>query len=171
MKKAIALLFLSLYASFTYACTTFLLHNNGQYFFGRNYDFVTANGLVVINSRDVKKSVFGSSAAAPLSWTARYGSVTFNQFGKEFPQGGMNEQGLVVELMWLDGTQYPETDQRTGLSELQWIQYALDNCATVAEVIGTDKQIRIEKTSAPLHFLVADASGNAATIEFLNGQI
>jgi penicillin V acylase-like amidase (Ntn superfamily) len=26
---------------------------------------------------------------------------------KEFPNGGMNEKGLVVEMMWLDGTSFP----------------------------------------------------------------
>ncbi len=84
----------------------------------------------------------------------------------------MNENGLVVELMWLDGTQYPMADDRVGLSELQWIQYQLDNAATVDEVIASDLKVRINaENSVPLHFLIADASGNAATIEFLKGRM
>jgi choloylglycine hydrolase len=26
-------------------------------------------------------------------WTSRYGSITFNQYGREFPSGGINEKG------------------------------------------------------------------------------
>lgn len=84
----------------------------------------------------------------------------------------MNEKGLVVEVMWLDETIYPQADARAAFGELQWVQYQLDNCATVDEVIATDKVIRIaDKGNAPLHFLIADAAGNAATIEFLNGKM
>src|SRR5690606_38480373 len=100
------------------------------------------------------------------------GSITFNQYGKEFPHGGMNERGLVVELMWLQETQYPESDDRASINVLQWIQYQLDNCANIGEVIATDKKIRIDQAAgAPLHFLVADASGKAATIEFIDGRM
>jgi choloylglycine hydrolase len=30
-----------------------------------------------------------------ISWISKYGSITFNQYGREFPTGGMNEKGLV----------------------------------------------------------------------------
>jgi choloylglycine hydrolase len=53
---------------------------------------------------------------------------------------------------------------------LQWIQYQLDRCATVDEVIATDKTIRISSKGTPVHYLVADAGGHVSTIEFLNGQ-
>jgi choloylglycine hydrolase len=84
----------------------------------------------------------------------------------------MNEKGLVVELMWLDGTRYPDADERPAVGVLQWIQYQLDNCSTVDELIATDSKLRIaSKGTSPLHYLVADATGNAATIEFLDGKM
>ncbi|HKZ65403.1 MAG TPA: linear amide C-N hydrolase, partial [Chitinophagaceae bacterium] len=98
-------------------------------------------------------------------------SISFNQYGKEFPTGGMNEKGLVVELMWLDGTVYPKPDDRPAIDVLQWVQYQLDNCSTIEDVIATDKKLRIISEGTPLHYLVADAKGNAATIEFLNGKL
>lgn len=171
MKKAIALLFLSLYTTFSIACSTFLLSKNGHHVFGRNYDWVTGNGVVLVNARGLKKTSFVPPGSKAATWTSRYGSISFNQFGKEFPHGGMNEKGLVVELMWLTETAYPTTDNRAALNELQWIQYQLDNCASIEEVINTDKTIRINRNNAvPLHYLVADAKGNAATIEFINGK-
>lgn len=172
MKKCVALLFLVLAAGYTFACSTFLLSKNGRHVFGRNYDWATGNGMMMVNARGMAKTSFGQDDNKSISWVSGYGSITFNQFGKEFPHGGMNEKGLVVELMWLNETAYPEADDRAALNELQWIQYQLDNCATIDEVIATDKKIRIGRAgAAPLHYLVADAAGNAATIEFINGKM
>jgi penicillin V acylase-like amidase (Ntn superfamily) len=47
----------------------------------------------------------------------------------------------------------------------------LDNNATIDEVITTDAKIRISPNDPPLHYLIADAYGNAATIEFFKGKI
>ncbi len=72
----------------------------------------------------------------------------------------------------LNETIYPETDDRYGLTELQWIQYQLDNSASVEEVIASEKFLRISPQSvAKLHFLVADKMGNVATIEFIDGKM
>ena len=172
MKKIVALLFLFAYSVSSIACSTFLLSKDGRIVFGRNYDWVSGNGILVVNARGVQKTSFVGAGEKTVSWTSKYGSISFNQFGKEFPHGGMNEKGLVIELMWQDGTIYPEKDDRGALSELQWIQYQLDNCGSVDDVIATDKTVRIEKeNSTPLHFLVADVSGKAATIEFINGKM
>ena len=140
--------------------------------FGRNYDWVTGNGMVCTNQRGLAKTSDKTSDGTTISWLSQYGSITFNQYGKEFPTGGMNEKGLVVELMWLDGTQYPGADERPAVGVLQWIQYQLDNCASVDELIATDNKLRIaSRGTTPLHYLVADATGNAATIEFLDGKM
>jgi len=80
-------------------CTTFLINYNGQLVFGRNYDWVSGNGMVCTNQRELVKTSFQNPDGNTITWTSKYGSITFNQFGKEFPTGGMNEMGLVVELM------------------------------------------------------------------------
>lgn len=138
--------------------------------FGRNYDWITGNGMVCTNQRGLSKTSDKTKDGTTISWVSQYGSITFNQYGKEFPTGGMNEKGLVVEMMWLDGTKYPAADNRPAVGVLQWIQYQLDNCVTIDEVISSDKKIRIGENT-PLHYLVADANGNVATIEFLEGEM
>ena len=140
--------------------------------FGRNYDWITDAGMVCTNLKGLSKTSMKTENGETISWVSLYGSITFNQYGKEFPTGGMNEKGLVVELMWLDGTEYPANDNRPAVGVLQWIQYQLDNCATIDELISTDKKLRISPTgTTPLHYLVADANGNVAAIEFLNGKM
>ncbi len=154
------------------ACTSFVLHQGDHFYFGKNYDWIAESGMVCTNQRNVRKTAFLQGKENPAQWKSKYGSITFNQYGKEFPSGGMNEAGLVVELMWLDETVYPKTgDQRAVVSELQWIQYQLDNSGTIEEVIFTDQKIRIFTKSTPLHFLIADSTGKAATIEFVDGKM
>ena len=172
MKKLIVFLLFLCSVHRLFPCTTFFLKKNGQYVFGRNYDWITGVGVVHTNLRGLSKSSFLSNASDSLYWISKYGSITFNQYGKEFPTGGMNEKGLVVELMWLDETKYPDKDTRPSIGVLQWIQYQLDNSATVEELIASDKELRIDiKDNAPLHYLTADANGNVATIEFLSGTM
>ena len=139
--------------------------------FGRNYDWVTATGMVHTNLRGTQKTSLDLGDGKTTQWVSSHGSITFNQYGKEFPTGGMNEKGLVVELMWLSESEFPAADERPALSVLQWIQYQLDNCSTVGEVIATDKKIRINARSAPQHYLVADSKGGVATIEFMEGRM
>jgi penicillin V acylase-like amidase (Ntn superfamily) len=170
MKKLFAILFISCFAYQAFACTTFLINSNGELVFGRNYDWVTNAGIVNTNLRGLFKTSAKMKDGKTISWISKYGSITFNQYGKEFPTGGMNEKGLVVELMWLTETIYPKADKRAVLQELQWVQYQLDNCQTIDEVIATDSLLRVSTNSAPLHFLIADANGNAATIEYLDGK-
>jgi choloylglycine hydrolase len=106
----------------------------------------------------------------PARWVARHGSVTFNQYGKDSPAGGINEKGLVVEVMDLDETRTPAPDSRPAIGPLEWIQYLLDTTASVEEALAAAKKVRIG-TLATIHFLLADRSGDAATVEFLAGRM
>lgn len=172
MRKAFVLFLVIHYGFSVLACTTFFINKNGQMVFGRNYDWVTDAGMVCTNLKGLFKTSLQTESGETINWVSQYGSITFNQYGKEFPTGGMNEKGLVVELMWLDETKYPSADNRPAIGVLQWIQYQLDNCMTIDEVIATDKKLRISPTgTTPLHYLIADAHGHAATIEFLNGKM
>jgi choloylglycine hydrolase len=154
-------------------CTTFVLQGDGRVYFGRNLDWDWEDGLVVVNQRNVKKTAFVAPGHSPAKCTSKYGSVTFNQFGREKPFGGMNEAGLVVEQMMLFESRYPVPDSRPEIDMLQWIQYQLDSCSNVAEVVASDDKIRLEQPLVPvrIHYLVCDAHGDSAAIEFLEGKM
>jgi choloylglycine hydrolase len=150
-------------------CSTFYIPNGGRPVVGQNYDWGFGDGFAIVNQRGLSKTA--AVLDVPASWTARYGSVTFNQYGREFPISGMNEAGLVVATMWLEATQYPRPDSRPAVNSLQWIQYQLDNAASVDEVIVSIERLRISPVDpAPLHYLVADRHGQCAVIEFIEGQ-
>ncbi len=152
-----------------FACTTFSLYHGGTALFGRNYDWHIETATVLVNPRGLAKRAFVFDRAA--EWVSRYGSVTFNQYGREFPNDGMNEAGLVVAVMWLPETQYEEPDDRPALVAAQWVQYQLDTARTVRDVLASEATLRISPfCGVQLHFLVADAQGGCAAIEFIDGK-
>ncbi len=164
-------------ANTAWPCTGFVLEGQGRILLARNLDWFWEDGLVLINPRGLHKTAFMMNGNAPAVWTSRYGSVTFNQCGQELPFGGMNEAGLVVENMWLQDTEYERPDARPAVNLLQWIQYQLDNCRTVAEVVATPQHLRIEsppaaaRSLARVHYLVCDAEGDRAVIELLDHRM
>jgi choloylglycine hydrolase len=130
---------------------------------------MVGDALLVVNKRGVSKVSLARDD--PAAWTSRFGSLTFNQYGREQPLGGMNQAGLVVACMWLQSTRYPQPDSRPQLGELEWIQYQLDTASRVREVIASHAKLRIARAGAPVHFLACDRTGACATIEFLDGQM
>jgi len=168
MKRiAVLLLFLAL-AFDGHACTTFCMNVNGHVVFGANYDWDTGVAAMMVNKRSVMKE---SYTLRPLHWISRYASITVNQYGREFPSGGMNEAGLVVGLMALDETQYPAVDERPSAGVLDWIQYQLDVSGDIDEAVANAGSIRVATGSKGVHFLLADRSGRAVTIEYLGGVL
>jgi len=160
----------------SHACTTFCLDSNEALVVGKNFDWTPIDALIVVNKRNVTKTAWvnpDSPEKQPASWTSKYGSVTFNSWGREFPYSGMNEAGLVVSPMLLSLTEYPTPDARPAISTIQWVQYQLDTAATVADVIASDAVLRISNRylTSPRHFFVCDSQGHCASIEFLHGVL
>ena len=153
------------------SCTAFRLKINDQILVGKNLDWPVGDGFVIINKKGVTKYALVDQNEQPATWTAKYGSVTFNQFGLEFPLGGMNEAGLVVEELSYSPSVYPASDSLPHISELQWIQYQLDNFSSVQEVIANLYTVKIHKFLFGIHYFITDRHGESAVIEFIEGNI
>jgi len=149
------------------SCTTVCLLEHGRAIVAYNYDFDPPEGLAFVNKRGMRK--VSAARVQPAMWTAAHGSVTFNQFGRDNPTTGINDGGLMVSLMWLDETRYPPDDARPSIGILEWIQYNLDRHGTVAEVLADADAVR-PTSRVPIHYFFADATGDAATVEFLEGK-
>jgi choloylglycine hydrolase len=172
MKKLLpTLMFLLILFNDTKACVTFVLRNDNSLVFGWNYEFDAGSGFIIVNKTGLLKTSFLLQEKDPIKWISKYGSITFNQWGKEFPSGGMNEKGLIVVQTMFIKTKYPDPDIRPAISELQWIQYQLDNFSTIEEVIENEKMLRITNNSIPLHYMICDKTGNVAVIEFIDGKM
>lgn len=152
------------------AGTAFVMKRLDTVMMARNFDGPSGDGFLCVNKRDVDKEPFGAAGATPLRWRSKYGSVTFNLFGPEFPLGGLNEAGLAIEEIGGPAA-YPAADGRPALNELQWIQYQLDNHDSVKEVLKSDRNIRVAKLLFEVHYLVADRKGQIAVVEFVGGKM
>lgn len=172
--KLVAFLSISfgLYTGLTTACTTFSIPQSEEKVFGKNYDWYFGHGLLIINKRNVSKTAIAiKSSDRPASWVSKYGSLTFNQYARELPNAGINEKGLTVEVMVLGESEYPRVDERPTVNEAQWVQYQLDNFATVEEVVENSPKLRLSNIMIPLHYLVCDVSGSCVTFEYLGGDL
>lgn len=174
----VAIILLATSTSPIKACSTFKLQKGDSLVYGHNLNEgdMGVPGLVFINKRGIFKTgrswseLFTKEKSNPsdLVWISRYGSVTFNNFGCDFPDGGMNEEGLFIWEMNED-TEYPKNKNLPKLNQMNWMQYILDNFTTTEEAIQCASEIEIDGWG--WHFFVGDAKGNTAAIEFLNGKV
>ncbi len=153
----------------TFACTGFFLAGNQIRLMAVNYDWDVPGGRLIVNPRPVEKTALVGPDVTPAYWVSKFGSVTLNQYGRDFPIGGLNEMGLAMQVLWLEDTQWPTGVQGPGISALQWVQYCLDNFLTVQEVADSASRFNISSPGS-LHFLTCDRSGSCAVIEFLDGK-
>jgi choloylglycine hydrolase len=161
-----------LHAGRAVPCTAFLLTNEGRHYVGKSYDYEIGYGRVIQNKRGVHKRAFSSNRnATAAEWVSRYASLTFNQFGREMPNGGINEAGLVVEVLWLDETRAPPPDHRPAVNELQWIQMQLDSYGSVDEVLDNVAAVRIAPVYGKVHYLVCDSGGACGAVELVEGAL
>ena len=157
----------------TDACTTFSLMNSAnERVFSKAFDWDESHALIVVNKRNVEKTALKLKPGnTPAKWVSKYGSITFNQHAREMPLGGMNEAGLVVEIMVGPANDIPSSSNYDTINEAQFIQYMLDNFANVQELIEGIQEIRIERIVKRVHYLSCDKNNDCVTIEFLDGRL
>lgn len=114
-----------------------------------------------------------------LTWTSRFGSVVASAYDLASTDG-LNEAGLAGHLLWLAESEYGERDpDRPALSAAAWVQYMLDNFATVADAVDWMRSSRVQvRTSGDpgtgrtvtVHLALDDAAGDSAIIEYIDGE-
>ncbi len=122
----------------------------------------------------------GEIGKNPLEWTSKYGSVVTSAYDI-CSTDGMNEKGLVANLLWLAESEYPQWDgKKPGLSIAAWVQYMLDNFATVDEAVAFVEKGTFEVVSdmmpdgtrmATLHLSISDDKGDNAIFEYVDGKL
>jgi penicillin V acylase-like amidase (Ntn superfamily) len=150
---------------------------NGSVIVGRNMDFhmdLLTNLWKLPRGIERTDGVNGN-----LTWKAKYGSIIATAFDL-IATDGMNEAGFAGHILWLAESDYgkPEADA-TQLSQAVWLQYYLDNFATVAEAVEwtNQSQVQIAQLFDPtghlvptLHLAINDATGDSAIIEYTDGK-
>jgi penicillin V acylase-like amidase (Ntn superfamily) len=161
------------------ACSRVLWNDNGQaVVVGRNMDWPedTRSDLWAFPRGIARTGLSDDGNSA--TWTSKYGSVVASAFGVA-TSDGMNEKGLVANLLWLTEADYGKRDpQRPGLSLSLWAQYMLDNFATVGEAVAAIERHEVQilpmhvpgsGEAATIHLSLADATGDSAIVELVDG--
>ncbi|MEW4489514.1 linear amide C-N hydrolase [Thalassoglobus sp. JC818] len=162
------------------SCSRVLWNDNGwSVVVGRNMDwFEDIRSNIWLLPRGMERS--GLSEVNPLKWTSKYGSVVVTTYDVGTADG-INEKGLAGHLLYLPETTVgPRDESLPGLSMSLWVQYYLDQFATVQEAVDSLKtnpyQLRmaVEPTSgkpATVHIALNDPTGDSAILECLDGEI
>lgn len=123
----------------------------------------------------------GGGAPGAITWVSKYGSITAAGWDLGTVDG-MNEKGLVANTLYLAESDYGKpvaNDPRKPLSLTAWAQYALDNFATVAEVVEAFKAETFYIVGLKLpdghegtaHLSLSDPTGDSAIFEYVGGKL
>ena len=86
-----------LFAIHSDACSTFCLRFGDRIVFGKNYDWNIEDGMLFVNKRGMTHaSDVSTQKTIPARWISRFGNVTFNQYGRNFPSGGKCSESLLI---------------------------------------------------------------------------
>jgi Acyl-coenzyme A:6-aminopenicillanic acid acyl-transferase len=144
---------------------------DGRAVLGRNYDFFTTSATQLF-------AMLAGGEAAPsdeMPWSARpyvvtslpddgpaTTLITMNEL--DGCMEGVNEHGLAVALLLADaenGGTPIDAGPQVGLGSAQLPRFLLDTCANAAEAVDALYAAKQYDLGAPLHYLVADARGDA----------
>lgn len=151
---------------------------DGQVLVGRTQDWTErADSAFRVYPRGIERT--GAVAENPYKWTSKYGSLVLSAYDIGTHEG-VNEKGLSAHALYLAieagfGDRDPK---REAIGIMQWVQYYLDNYATVAEAVEAQKSLtfQIEPLILPngyptlVHVSLSDKSGDSAVIEFITGK-
>ena len=120
----------------------------------------------------------GSAGPNSIQWTSKYGSVVATAYDIGAADG-MNEKGVVANLLYLANSQFGSVENKPTLSVTLWAQYALDNFATVDEAVTAlrAEPFRIAAPTLPngsaasVHLSLSDPTGDSAVFEYIDGKL
>ncbi len=123
----------------------------------------------------------GACGPKSATWTSQYGSIIATAF-EAATADGMNEKGLVANLLYLAESEYPvpaADEKRQPVCISVWAQYVLDHFATVAEAVAALKQepVYVVPVMSPdghagsVHLALSDPTGDSAIFEYIKGKL
>ena len=161
------------------ACTRVLYETGTEsYMVGRSMDWVDATKTNLwAFPKGLQRD--GGVGEGSLGWTSKYGSVIATIYDVATVDG-MNEAGLVGNVLYLAESDYgPADTDKPKISVGAWLQYVLDNFATVSEAVDAlrDDPFTLIAPALPNgraatgHVALSDPSGDSAIFEYLDGKL
>ncbi len=167
------------------ACTSIALQaEDGAIVYGRTMEWGAFDlySRVAIIPRETPFQGQTPDGTPGLTWQTQYGVVGLDAIEKDYITDGMNEEGLVVGVLYLPGfaefQPYDPTLADISMSSADLANYILTKFATVDEVREGLTKIRVVPVvepvlgePPPLHWTVMDSTGEAIVIQYLEGEL
>ena len=160
----------------TINCTSFQARKaDGEgYFFGRNYDYFKNPTLVTVSH---PKNGYASIACSDMSHFGYSLEKLPTSFLKKLsclaaiyaPVDGMNEKGLCTSIMALPKQASRQETEKPDVGTTLIMRLWLDRCATVEEALALLETVDVRHDAtvgSGYHYMIADALGNSAVVEF-----
>jgi hypothetical protein len=155
-----------------WACTVFM-SANGTPMLGRNFDFHDEPALVLHHR---PPGAYKSVSLVDISYLGvdrrhldRIDDPGQLDGASRLPFDGMNEKGVAVGMA---AVPHARTKSGRTIGSLGVMRQVLDRAASVDEAVAIFARASIDFDGGPpLHYLVADATGAGAVIEYVGGQV
>ncbi len=160
-----------------FGCGAFVAQNaDGDIIFARNMDCECAIPMMIRLSEDNNYKSLALVNMAELDWDENtYETLETDAkltlAAPYSPTDGINEHGLAVAILTNASAIYPNSSNKNSLFDLTLPRLILNKAKSVEEAIEYMKNYNLFYCVAPLHYMVADATGDAAVIEFLDGKM
>jgi penicillin V acylase-like amidase (Ntn superfamily) len=169
----------SMIPSFSFACSRVVyLGSDGVVITGRTMDWTQdMQSNLWAFPRGMKRN--GAAGSNSINWVSKFGSVVVSGY-EAGTADGMNENGLVANLLYLAESDYGKPDgSKPQISIAAWAQYALDNFATVTEAVDALGKEPFQVLApllpngdpAQLHLAISDSTGDSAIFEYIGGKL
>ncbi|WP_084517968.1 linear amide C-N hydrolase [Microtetraspora niveoalba] len=161
-----------------FGCSLFAAHGDpADPVFGRNFDFDHQPALLLFAS---PPDGYASVSMVDVSYLGLRSDADFTtDAGRRallgaplLPFDGMNAKGLVVGMATVPEAKPGVDAGRRTVGSVRVQRLMLDEAATVDEAIAVFGRYNVDfSDSPPLHYMVADAAGRSAVIEFDRGEM
>ncbi len=162
------------------ACTRILYQGESASFYvGRTMDWAEDTGTDLwAFPAGMKRD--GGVGEGSIPWTSKYGSV-ISSFYNVGSVDGINEAGLAGNVLYLVESDYGDAKAsgKPLISVGAWMQYVLDNYATVQEAVDALSKEPFAIVAPVLpnghagagHLSLADKTGDSAIFEYIGGKL
>jgi hypothetical protein len=160
-----------------WSCSVFAaLSPDGDRLLGRNFDWFADHPALLLFTQP--EDGYASVSMVDL-WYLGYTGDPIRLSERQalarapyLPFDGMNEMGVAVGMMALPAGNGVHDPRLPTLGDLEAIRLVLDYAASLDEAIELLRGYNLRfDPGIPLHYLIADADGHSAVIEYVNGEM